>query len=84
MNAINYSELRNNLKAYMDKVYHNHEPAIITRKNNENVVLISLDDYNALVETHYLLSTANNAKRLMSSLEKARSGKVFKKDLIEE
>ena len=67
----------------MDKVYHDHEPLIVTRKNNENVVLISLDDYNSLTETQYLLSSSNNADHLMNSLQSARAGKSFKKELIE-
>ncbi len=84
MDAINYTDLRRNLKAMMDKVYHDHEPLIITRKDNQNVVLISLDDYNSLTETQYLLSTKNNTEHLMKSLKSAHSGKSFKKELIEE
>jgi antitoxin YefM len=68
----------------MAKVYHDHEPLIITRKNNENVVMISMDDYNSLTETQYLLSSENNAEHLIKSLKSARSGKGFKKELIEE
>lgn len=49
MNAVSYSDLRQNLKTYMDKVYHNHEPLIVTRKNNENIVLISM-----MSITHYM------------------------------
>lgn len=55
MNAINYTELRLNLKTYMDNVYQDHEPLIITRKDNQNMVLMSLDDYNSITETQYLL-----------------------------
>jgi antitoxin YefM len=84
MNAINYTDLRKNLKEYLDQVYQDHEPLIITRKNNQNIVVISIEDYNSLVETNYLLSNPSNAKRLLNSLEKARSGKVEKKELIEE
>ena len=84
MDAINYTDLRRNLKARMDKVYHDHEPLIITRRDNENLVLISLDDYNSITETQYLLSSKNNAAHLMKSLNSARSGKTFKKELIEE
>ena len=83
MQAITYSEARQNLKKYLDEVYQNHDPLIITRKNNENIVVISLEDYNALTETHYLLSSENNARRLLKSLENARAGKGKKKDLIE-
>lgn len=84
MNAVNYSDLRRNLKDRMDQVYQDHEPLIITRKDNENLVMISLDDYNSLTETQYLLSSEKNAEHLMKSLHSARSGKSFKKELIEE
>jgi len=83
MNAFSYSEVRKNLKQHMDNVYHDHEPIIITRKNNENIVILSIDDYNSLTETHYLLSTKNNSNHLLSSLKKARTGKKIKKNLIE-
>ncbi len=82
MNAVNYSELRRNLKTYMDQVNDDHTPLIITGK--KKVVMISLNDYNSLMETQYLLSSKKNTERLMSSLEKARSGKTFSKPLLEE
>ncbi len=84
MEAINYSELRRNLKSNLDKVYHDHDPLIITRKNNENVVVISLEDYNSLTETQYLLSTKANTEHLLRSLEESKSGKVISGELIEE
>ena len=68
----------------MDQVYHDHEPLIVTRKNNENVVLISLEDFNSLAETQYLLSSKNNIEHLTKSLESARAGKSIPKELIEE
>jgi len=83
MNAINYTELRKKLKDYLDQVYDDHEPLIITRKNNQNIVVLSIDDYNSLIETNYLLSNPNNSKRLLKSLEKSRAGKSKKKELIE-
>ncbi|MGP1455036.1 MAG: type II toxin-antitoxin system Phd/YefM family antitoxin [Treponema sp.] len=61
MDAITYSDLRRNLKAYMDKVYNDHEPLIISRKNSENVVLLSIHEYNSLIETDYLLRNEANA-----------------------
>ena len=60
MEAVSYSDLRKNLKKYMDDVYSGHYPLIITRKNDENVVMLSLDEFNALQETHYLLATEAN------------------------
>lgn len=84
MNAINYTELRKNLKSWFDKVYDDHEPLFITRKNNQNIVVISVDEYNSLVETNYLLSNKANADRIFTSLAKLRTEKGFSRELIEE
>ena len=84
MNAVNYSDLRRNLKSYMDRVYGDRETLIVTRKNNENVVLMSLDEYNSLVETEYLLSSEANATRIARSMKNSREGKLSKRELIEE
>jgi len=84
MQAVSYTELRRKLKSFMDNVFNNKEALIITRKNNENVVMISLEEYNSLMETNYLLATKANDERLESSLRKARGGNVFERDLIEE
>ena len=83
MQAISYSEVRKNFKKYLDEVYNNHDPLIITRKNNENLIVISLDDYNSLSETQYLLLSENNRNHLVSSLKKLRSSQGIKKELIE-
>ena len=56
---------------------------IITRKNRKDLVLISLEEYNALKETNYLLS-GNNREILLKSLEEAKSGRTIQKGLIEE
>ena len=76
MDAITYTDLRQNLKKYMDKVIQNHDPLIITRKNNENVVLISVAEYNSLLETNYLLSNEANAKHLKKSIAQHKAGKI--------
>lgn len=83
MNAVNYTELRRNLKSYMDSVYEAGEPLIVTRKNNENVVVISIDEYNSLVETSYLLGNDANARHLTASLEDARAGRVTERSLVD-
>ncbi|HAP44028.1 MAG TPA: prevent-host-death protein [Spirochaetaceae bacterium] len=82
MDAVSYSDLRQNLKSYMDKVYNDHDPLIITRKNNENLVLISIDEYNSLMETNYLLSSEANAEHLKKSIEQYESGKFKIRDLL--
>ncbi len=84
MNAVNYTELRRNLKAYLDRVHEDREPMIVTRKNNKNVVLVSVDEYNSLVETSYLLSNPSNAVHLYASTEEADRGRVLEHDLIDE
>lgn len=68
----------------MDKVYYDHDPLIITRKNNENLILLSVDEYNALLETNYLLSNEANAEHLRKSIEQLKTGKVQKRELLKD
>ena len=84
MDAVSYSDLRQNLKSYMDKVYGDHDPLIITRKNNENLVLISIDEYNSLMETNYLLSNEANAEHLKKSIAQYNAGKAKKRELLKD
>jgi antitoxin YefM len=83
MKVVNYTDLRVNLKKWFDLVVDDLEEVIIKRKDNRDLVLISLDEYNALKETSYLLS-GKNREVLMKSLEEAKAGKVVEKSLIEE
>ena len=83
MQVVSLTEARNNLKSVFDSVYIDHEEVIIHRKGRENVEMISMDEYNSLKETNYLLSNPKNKKRLLSSLNHAREGKVKEKELIE-
>ncbi|MES0491110.1 MAG: type II toxin-antitoxin system prevent-host-death family antitoxin [Leptospirales bacterium] len=84
MEAVSYSDLRKNLKSYLDHVYQDHDPLIVTRKNNENVVMISMQEYNSLIESNYLMANEANAKHLMKSMNQAKSQKLHKKELSEE
>jgi len=84
MNAVTYTNLRQNLKAHMDKVYQNSSPLIITRKNNENVVLLSVDEYNSLLETNYLLSNEANAEHLRKSIAQHKAGNMKAQELHED
>lgn len=83
MNIINYSDAKNNLSKTITTVCDNHEPVIINNKNNRPVVMISLEDYQALEETAYLLSSPNNAKRLMESIAQLEAGNGVVRELIE-
>jgi antitoxin YefM len=75
MEIVTYSETRANLKAIMDRAVNDHTPIAITRQRGKPVVMVDLDDWNAMQETMYLLSTPNNAKRLMESIADAEAGR---------
>ncbi len=83
MNAVSYTDLRQNLKTYMDKVYNDQDPLIVTRKNNQNVVLLSIEEYNSLMETSYLLGREENYTYIKESIDQYEKGKVQKRDLME-
>ena len=57
---------------------------IVTRKNNENLVILSIDEYNSMIETTYLLSTPANAEHLYKSIEQLNSGKIKKMELLKD
>lgn len=68
MDAISYTAARTNLAKTMEQVCEDHSPMIITRNKAPSVVMISLEDYEALQETTYLLRTPKNARRLLESV----------------
>ena len=82
MDVITYSDLRRNLKTYVDKVYYDYEPLLIARKNSENLVLLSVHEYNSLIETDYLLRDAANAEHLKKSIEQHKNGQLQKHELL--
>jgi len=86
MTAMTYTAARENLASTMDRVCIDRDPVIITRKRDQAVVMLSLEDYESLQETAYLLRTPANATRLFDSIENLNAGKVVKKgiqDLME-
>lgn len=83
MNAISYTNARSNLAKTMEKVCEDHAPVIITRKNANAVVMISLADYEALEETTYLLRSPKNARRLLESIAELESAGGSERDLAE-
>lgn len=78
------SGFRKDIKKYLDNVTKNFETLIINRGKDRDVVVISLNEYNSLYDTHHELSSKINEKRLDSAIEKAKKGLAFSKDLIEE
>lgn len=84
MNAINYSDLRKNFKSTMDKIVSDHEPVIVTRRNGDNVVIVSYEDYAAIEETAYLLKSPENAKRLRESIKSYEDGQGKEYGLIKD
>ena len=83
MLAANYSEFRTNLKNYLDEVEENDETLIVKRKSGSGTVVISLDEYNSIMETMHLLKSKKNADRLFESIEQMKSGNGLTKELIE-
>ena len=83
MKVVNYTELRLNLKHWLNSVIDDVEEVIIKRKDQKDLVLISLEEYNSLVETNYLL-TGKNRDVLLESIAQAKDGRKEFKDLIEE
>lgn len=77
MEAITYTAARQNMAKLMDDVVRNSEVKIITRNNNPSVVMMSLDDYNAWMETCYLMASPANAKHLSESIEQADRGEFM-------
>jgi antitoxin YefM len=83
MDTITYSEARSKLAKTMEKVCDDHAPVIITRKSARSVVMMSLDDYEALEETAYLLRSPRNVRRLLESIAELESGGGTEKDFVE-
>ncbi len=84
MEVLNYTVFRKELKSSLDKVSNNEEVIIVSRGKNKNVVLISLNEYNSLKETMYLLSTEKNRQRLQESINEMEKGQFSSHSLIEE
>ena len=82
MDTITYTSARSNLAKTMEKVCDDHSPVIITRKTAQPVVMMSLEDFEALEETAYLLRSPKNARRLLESVAELEAGKGTEKELV--
>ena len=83
MDAVTYTTARANLASTMNRVCNDHEALIITRSGEQAVVMLSLEDYNALEETAYLLRAPINAKRLLTAVAQLNAGKGIERKLVQ-
>lgn len=76
MDSISYSDFRSKLASLMDKVSEDHKPLLITRRNGEPAVLMSLEDFQSYDETAYLMASPKNAKRLNQAITDIEKGVI--------
>ncbi len=84
MKVVTYSEARNNLKRILDRVVDDADYTVITRRDAEDTVVMSLDSFNSLLETVHLLKSPANAAHLARSIEQLKPGQVTEKELLDE
>ncbi len=84
MKIVNFSEARNNLKFVLDRVNDDADYTIITRRDSEDAVVMSLDTFNSYMETFYLLKSPANAAHLTKSVEQYKNGNIQERELIDE
>ena len=83
MKAMTYTAARENLADTMQRVCEDHDPVVITRRRDQAVVMIAMEDFEALEETAYLLRSPRNASRLRNAVEQLRAGKGTERKLPE-
>ena len=83
MKAVNYSNFRNTLKSYMNIISDTSEILTVTRKNGQNIIMMSEDKYNSIMENAYLRASEANYKWLMESKAQAERGKTVRKEFVD-
>ncbi len=83
MKVVNYSDFRANLADNLNAVNQDKEIVIVSRTKGKNVVVMDLEEFNAIQETMHLRSTPANRKRLTEAIDEMNKGKFHKKKLIE-
>jgi antitoxin YefM len=83
MRTINFSDARRQFKEVLDRVVDDGDITIITRRDADDVVLMSLSEYTSWKETEYLLASPANARHLRESIAQANAGRVVYRDLID-
>jgi antitoxin YefM len=83
MKVVNYTEFRNNLTESLNAVNDDGDIVIVSRSKGQNVVVMSLDEYNSIQETLHLVSSKPNQQRLDEAIQEMKTGKSHKHKLIE-
>jgi antitoxin YefM len=84
MRVVNFSDARNRLKTVLDQVVEDSDYTVISRRDAEDAVVMSLDSFNGLMETVHLLQSPANAAHLAKSIEQYRSGKIEEHELVDD
>ena len=84
MRVVSFTEARNSLKSVLDNVVDDADTTLITRRDSEDAVVMSLDFYNSLIETVHLLSSPANAEHLNKSIKQYKSGKTLQHEIVDE
>lgn len=83
MRTMSYTESRAKYAEVLDSVVDDREEVVITRSGREPAVIVSLDDYESLKETAYLLRSPENARRLLASIDQLEAGAGAARNLVE-
>lgn len=84
MRIVSFTEARNSLKAVLDAVVNDADTTVITRRDSEDAVVMSLDYYNSLMETVHLLRSPENAEHLSRSIAQYRASQTTERELVDE
>jgi antitoxin YefM len=84
MKVVNFSDARNRLKSVLDQVVNDRDYTIISRRDADDAVVMSLDQFNSLMETVHLLKSPANAAHLAKSIKQYQSSKTITRELIDD
>jgi antitoxin YefM len=84
MKVVNFSDARNRLKSVLDEVANDRDYTIISRRDADDAVVMSLEQFNSLMETVHLLKSPANAAHLAKSIKQYQSGKTISRELIDD
>jgi len=83
MNVTTISQFRKNSKRYFDQIVDDQDILVIARNQGQSIIAMSLERYNSMTETEYLMSNPANAAHLLKGIAEAKAGKTVKKTIEE-